>query len=68
MQQALETARQIGSERLEMRSYTRITHALEGRGDHERAIQAGRESAGWRGGRASRSPATARPPRRFRSG
>jgi len=43
MQQALETARQIGSERLEMRAYTRITHALEGRGDHERAIQAGRE-------------------------
>ena len=26
-----------------MRSCTRITHALEGRGDHERAIQAGRE-------------------------
>ena len=43
MRQALETARHIGSERLEMRSYTRITHALEGRGDHERAIQAGRE-------------------------
>jgi hypothetical protein len=43
LQNLRETARRIGSGRLEMRAFTRITHALEGRGDHERAIQAGRE-------------------------
>jgi DNA-binding CsgD family transcriptional regulator/tetratricopeptide (TPR) repeat protein len=39
---ARETARRIGS-RLELRAYAGITHVLEGRGDHERAIQAARE-------------------------
>ena len=38
-----ETARRIGSVQLEMRACAGITHVLEGRGDHERAIQAGRE-------------------------
>ena len=39
----LETARRIGSVQLEMRACAVFTHVLEGRGDHERAIQAGRE-------------------------
>jgi DNA-binding CsgD family transcriptional regulator len=43
LQSARETARRIGSVRLEVRAYGAITHVLEGRGDHERAIQAGRE-------------------------
>jgi len=38
-----ETARRIGSVQLEMRACAVFTHVLEGRGDHERAIQAGRE-------------------------
>ena len=42
LQDARETARRIGS-RLELRAYAGITHVLEGRGDHERAIQAARE-------------------------
>ncbi len=41
--EARETARRIGSVQLEMRACAGITHVLEGRGDHERAIQAGRE-------------------------
>ena len=41
--EARETARSIGSVQLEMRACAGITHVLEGRGDHERAIQAGRE-------------------------
>ena len=40
---ARETARRIGSVQLEMRACAGIAHVLEGRGDHERAIQAGRE-------------------------
>ena len=40
---ARETARRIGSVQLEMRACAGITHVLEGRGDHERAIQVGRE-------------------------
>ena len=40
---ARETARRIGSVQLEMRACAVVTHVLEGRGDHERAIQAGRE-------------------------
>jgi DNA-binding CsgD family transcriptional regulator len=43
LQDARETARRIGSARLELRAYVEITHALEGRGEHERAIQASRE-------------------------
>jgi DNA-binding CsgD family transcriptional regulator/tetratricopeptide (TPR) repeat protein len=43
LQQARETARRIGSARLELRAYVEITHALEGRGEHERAIQASGE-------------------------
>jgi DNA-binding CsgD family transcriptional regulator len=39
---ARETAVCIGSGRLELRAYVAITHALEGRGDHDRAIQVGR--------------------------
>ena len=39
---ARETARRIGS-RLELRAYAGISHVLEGRGEHERAIQAARE-------------------------
>jgi DNA-binding CsgD family transcriptional regulator len=42
LQDARETAVRIGSGRLELRAYVAITHALEGRGDHDRAIQAGR--------------------------
>ena len=38
-----ETARRIGSVQLEMRACAGLTHVLESRGDHERAIQAGRE-------------------------
>ena len=41
---ARETARRIGSVQLEMRACAGITHVLQGRGDHERAIQAGREA------------------------
>ena len=41
--EARETARRIGSVQLEMRAWAGMTHVLEGRGDHERAIQAGRE-------------------------
>ena len=41
--EARETARRIDSVQLEMRACAGITHVLEGRGDHERAIQAGRE-------------------------
>jgi DNA-binding CsgD family transcriptional regulator/tetratricopeptide (TPR) repeat protein len=43
LQHARQTARRIGSARLELRAYGALTHVLEGRGDHERAIQAGRE-------------------------
>jgi DNA-binding CsgD family transcriptional regulator/tetratricopeptide (TPR) repeat protein len=43
LQSARETARQIGSARLELRAYAQITHGLEGRGEHERAIQASGE-------------------------
>jgi ATP/maltotriose-dependent transcriptional regulator MalT len=43
LQSARETARSIGSARLELRAYVEITHALEGRGEHERAIQVSRE-------------------------
>ena len=43
LQSARETARRIGSGRLELRAYVEITHALEGRGDHEPAIEASRE-------------------------
>jgi DNA-binding CsgD family transcriptional regulator len=40
---ACETARRIGSARLEARAYGAITHVLEGHGEHERAIRAGWE-------------------------
>ena len=43
LQSARETARRIGAAQLELRAYAGMTHVLEGRGDHERAIQAGRE-------------------------
>ena len=43
MQDARETARRIGSVWHELRAYGLVAHMLEGRGDHERAIQAGRE-------------------------
>jgi DNA-binding CsgD family transcriptional regulator/tetratricopeptide (TPR) repeat protein len=43
LQGARETARRIGSARLELRAYAQITHGLEGRGEHERAIQASEE-------------------------
>jgi DNA-binding CsgD family transcriptional regulator len=43
LQHARETARRVGSGRFELRAYVGITDALEGRGEHERAIQAGRE-------------------------
>ena len=43
LQSARETARRIDAAQLELRAYAGITHVLEGRGDHERAIQAGRE-------------------------
>jgi DNA-binding CsgD family transcriptional regulator len=42
-QVACETAKRIGSVRLELRAYNGFTHVLEGRGEHERAIQVGRE-------------------------
>ena len=42
LQDARETAVRVGSGRLELRAYVAITHAQEGRGDHDRAIQAGR--------------------------
>jgi DNA-binding CsgD family transcriptional regulator len=42
-QVACETAKRIGSIGLELRAYTGFTHVLEGRGEHERAIQVGRE-------------------------
>jgi DNA-binding CsgD family transcriptional regulator/tetratricopeptide (TPR) repeat protein len=42
LQDARETAVRVGSGRLELRAYVGITHALEGRGDHDRAIQSGR--------------------------
>ena len=43
LQDARETARRIGSVWHELRAYGLVAHMLEGRGDHERAIQAGRE-------------------------
>jgi DNA-binding CsgD family transcriptional regulator len=43
LQSARETARQIGSARLELRAYAQITHGLEGRGEHDRAIRASAE-------------------------
>ena len=42
LRDARETAVRIGSGRLELRAYVAITHTLEGRGDHDQAIQAGR--------------------------
>jgi DNA-binding CsgD family transcriptional regulator len=42
LQDARETAVRVGAGRLELRAYVAITHMLEGRGDHDRAIQAGR--------------------------
>jgi DNA-binding CsgD family transcriptional regulator/tetratricopeptide (TPR) repeat protein len=43
LQHARGTARRIGSGRFELRACVGITDALEGRGDHELAIQAGQE-------------------------
>jgi DNA-binding CsgD family transcriptional regulator len=43
LQTARRTARRIGSGQLELRAYVEITHMLEGRGDHQQAIQAGEE-------------------------
>ncbi len=43
LQGGLESASRIGSGRLELLAWVELTHALEGRGDHERAIQAGQE-------------------------
>ena len=43
LQSAREMARRIGSGRLEIRGYTVLAYALEGQGDHERAIQTGHE-------------------------
>jgi DNA-binding CsgD family transcriptional regulator len=43
LQRARDTAARLGFRFLEVRAYLTITHVLEGRGDHERAIQAGRE-------------------------
>jgi DNA-binding CsgD family transcriptional regulator/tetratricopeptide (TPR) repeat protein len=43
LQHARQTAERIGSVRLELRAYGALTHLLESRGDHERAIRTGRE-------------------------
>ena len=43
LQHARQTAERIGSARLELRAYGALTHLLESRGDHERAIWTGRE-------------------------
>ena len=43
LQDARETARRIGSVWHELRAYGLVAHMLEGRGDHEGAIQVGRE-------------------------
>jgi len=42
LRRAAEQARRIGSGQLEVLARVEATHALEGRGDHELAIQAGR--------------------------
>ena len=40
---ARESARRSGSGRLELRAYGALTHLLEGRGEYELAVQAGRD-------------------------
>ena len=43
LQSEHDTARRIGSVLLELHAYGGITHVLEGRGDHQQAIQVGHE-------------------------
>ena len=43
LQTERDTARRIGSVLLELHAYGGVTHVLEGRGDHQQAIQVGHE-------------------------